>query len=81
MLNWEILLKWAEVVERDDVNAHAQRREEAPQEILRSCSIVGSVTHPSSPKNDPRNLSNGVTEAVEQTIDRAYQDTEDKAQP
>jgi len=61
--DWEIILKLAVMIKMKDVNAHAQRKEEAPKEITCSHSGAASTAHLSYPEcalKDP--LENDVEE-------------------
>jgi len=70
------------VVERDDDNAHAQKREKACQEILHSRFVIGLVAHPCSLEYALGDLSERDTKADrvgEKTVNEADEDAEDKA--
>jgi len=50
MPNWEILLKWVDVIKIKDVNTHTHGKEKAHLEIARSHLGTTSTAHPFSPE-------------------------------
>ena len=46
LLDWEVLIRWVNILEQRKANLHAQHKEELPQEVLCSHSGVRSAAHP-----------------------------------
>jgi len=64
--DWEVLLRWVNVLEQRKANEHARQKEELRQEVLRS----HAEAHPSSPAYAPEDPPEGEA-SEEQAKDEA----------
>jgi len=71
LLDWEVLLRWVNVLEQRKANEHARQKEEPRQEVLRA----RAEAHPPSPAyvpEDPPEGEAGEEQAEDEATDEEY---------
>ena len=71
--DWEVLLRWVNVLEQRKANQHARQKEELREEVLRARAGTSTETRPPSPVYVPEDPPEGETDE-QQAEDEAADD-------
>ena len=74
--DWEVVLRWVDVLEQRKANRHARQKEELCQEVLRSRAGIHAEAHTSSPTYAPEEPPEGEA-GGEQAEDYAVEEEEE----